>query len=120
MFEGGPWGENAQELFDLSNHLGFFEQVYERIFCDEDRKGCFDNVFYDEEEIVNSVDAIAIRLNDRYGRRIEAVRMIALRDESVVFLSRLLPKLDFPVELHTIDICMEEYMLNRGQKFTSD
>lgn len=109
-----------EELFDLSKHLDFFKDFYGRIFWDEYRKGCFDNVFYDEEEIVNSVDAIAIRLNDRYGKRVEAVRLIGLRDESVVFLSRLLPKLDFPVEVHTIDVCSEEYLLSRKERVSGD
>lgn len=112
--------ENAKEMFEPCYQLKSLDSFYERIFMESGKRNKFDTVFYEREEIINAIESIALRLNCEYENRDVPVKLIALREGAIVFLSQLLTKLNFSVEIKTVNSSLVKHLVENKKSINND
>ncbi len=112
--------ETIKNIFDPAYQLKSLDVFYERIFLESEKRSRFDTVFYEKEEIINAIESVALRLNCEYGNRDVPVKLIVLREGTIVFLSHLLTKLNFPVELKSINSSLIKHLLKNKKPVHND
>lgn len=88
-------------LFDRESYLVNIDKIYKRIFSSEFKSLALKKVLWNEWEIYDAIERLAVTLNQEYRNSKLPIVLVAFAERSLVFLGNLMLKLNFPVILMT-------------------